>query len=52
MLKYILTRQLPTTLSAFEQQRFRNNFKDFIIEDGKLIYEPKHLEVNKDSDID
>ena len=50
--KYILTRQLPTTLSAFEQQRFRNNFKDFIIEDGKLIYEPKHLEVIKDSDID
>ena len=28
--KYILTRQLPTTLSPFEQQRFRNNFKDFI----------------------
>ena len=50
--KYILTRQLPTTLSPFEQQRFRNNFKDFIIEDGKLIYEPKHLEVIKDSDID
>ena len=50
--KYILMRQLPTTLSPFEQQRFRNNFKDFIIEDGKLIYEPKHLEVIKDSDID
>lgn len=49
---YILTRQLPVKLNAFEKQRFITNFKDFVVEDGKLIYQPKHLEVIKESDID
>ena len=29
--------QLPTSMSDFEKERFRRNYKDFVLENNKLI---------------
>ena len=42
---YIQYDQLPTSMSDYEKERFRRNYKDFVLENDKLIYKPKNIEV-------
>lgn len=49
---YIQTGNLPNSLNDLEKTRFRHNFKDFIIDDNHLVYEPKNLIVIPKPDVD
>ena len=40
---YLQTGQLPNKFNDLEKTRFRNNFKEFVIEDNQLVYRPKNL---------
>ena len=42
---FIKYQQLPERMMELEKERFKQNFKDFILVNDKLIYEPKNLEV-------
>ena len=43
--KFIQYNELPKTFSDLEKERFKTNFKDFILINDTLIYKPKNLEV-------
>ena len=49
--KFIQYQKLPESFSDLQQERFKNNFKDFILINERLIYKPKNLEVIPTQDI-
>ena len=47
--QYILNKQLPLFNSNYQKTRFIEKYKNFIVEDNKLIYKPLNLEVIPDN---
>ena len=43
--KFIQYNELPKIFSDLEKERFKTNFKDFVLINDTLIYKPKNLEV-------
>ena len=43
--QYILNKKLPAFKTNFQKDRFIEKYKQFVIENNKLIYKPLNLEV-------
>ena len=43
--KFIQYQDLPPSMSDYEKERFKRNYKDFVLENDKLIYKPNNLQV-------
>ena len=48
---FIQYQELPPSMSDYEKERFKRNYKDFVLENDKLIYKPNNLQVIPTSEI-